>query len=213
MGTLTTGRIQNSLSRVVLDLDAPAAGSGLADVLSIKDSTGKLVFKIANNGAMVLSGTIAVLSAESAYQMFSSAQTSYANTYIASATASSAFYAAVFYAPQWHSASDPYKRIRSTAPLNQLVPMIVTATAVVDHHFTLWYRQTSQSSTWYPFISTYDPVGGDGSVTLTAVIGLHVNAGDRIELTATATDSSGNVHNAGKAWLRNFNISAMAINI
>jgi hypothetical protein len=171
------------------------------------------VFKIGNNGAMVLSGTIAVLSSESAYQMFSSAQTSYANTYIASATTASASYAAVFYAPQLHGAANAYKRIRSTAPLNQLVPMIVTATAVVDHHFTLWYRRTSQSSQWYPFISTYDPVGGDGSVTLTAVISISVAAGDRIELTATATDSSGNVYNAGKAWLRNFNISAMAVNI
>ena len=210
MGTITTGKMQNTNGRVVFDLDA-AVNQG--NVISIKDTVGKLAFSVGYNGAAAITGALSMLSPESQYTYFSSAQAGYSNAYISSALTPATAYAARFASTNYHGSNNIYQRIRTSATTNQLIPFLVTATAVVDHYFTLWYRQSGQGSTWYPFISTYDPVGGDGSVTLTAVVALSVNTNDYVYFAATATDTSGAVLDTSKPYIKALSISAMAINI
>jgi predicted phage tail protein len=208
MGTLTTGKLQNASGRAKVDLDA----SGSSNVVEFRDGLDSIRFAIAANGKATFTGTLGVIDPDSQYECFATAQHAYSNSYISSALTPSTSVGIAFYAANGHYGAARTQRIRTSTNTGQLVPVIVTATAVVDHHFTLWYKQ-STASQWYPFAYTYDPVGGDGSVTLTAVMQLGITKSDVLYISATATDTSGGVYDSSKVHLRQFQMSAMVVNI
>ena len=209
MGVITAGRLQSPSGRIRFDLNA----TGYNRVIDImKEGTSQTVFGVTANGRLTLSGVITVNSSESSYNYQATAQAGYSSSYISNAQYPSTSYSARFATPQYHYAHPIYSRIRSTAQDSQLVNVVVTATAVVDHYFTLWYTYDGLGS-WIPIISTYDPVGGDGSITLTAIIGLSVSDVGQLYFSCTASNTSNVVINPAKPYLRSLAISALAVNI
>ena len=209
VGNLTAGMLAGNGGRNYIDLNASSGG---AFIETRRTTDWRTTFRVTADGYVKLGGQLAIMNVESGYDMFSVATASYSNAYV-TAGGPNAAYDAEFYAPGYHSSGGIGQRIRSSSYITQPVPFVVTATAVVDHYFSLWYFISGVHTQWQNLAETYDPVGGDGSVTLTRVVALTVPTNAIIYFTAAACNSSFQVYDSGKQWLRNLNLSVMAVNV
>lgn len=67
-----------------------------------------------------------------------------------------------FYGSDYHASVPAYQRVRTAVPGNELT-MSITAYAVIDHYFTLWYRLSGGA--WTPLTAVVEPQGGYGSIS------------------------------------------------
>jgi predicted nucleic acid-binding Zn-ribbon protein len=209
MGTITAGKIQSPSGLISVDMAAQYSNP----VIRInKGGTYDAAFWVTADGQVRLSGALEVRSPESNSQMRSVATHGYSSAMISNGRYPDTGNGVQFHAPNTHSSAAIRQRVRSYYTTYQTLPIVVTATAVVDHYFSLWYWIEGTSTDWTYLTGTYDPVGGDGSVTLTQVIELVPSSG-RILITASSSDSNRNCYDNGKQWMKNYSISAMVVNI
>ena len=209
MGTITAGKIQSPSGLISVDMAAQYSNP----VIRInKEGTYDAAFWVTADGQVRLSGALEVRSPESNSQMRAVATHGYSSALISNGRYPDTGNGVQFHAPNTHSSATIRQRVRSYYTTYQTLPIVVTATAVVDHYFSLWYWIEGTSTDWTYLTGTYDPVGGDGSVTLTQVIELVPSSG-RILITASSSDSNRNCYDSGKQWMKNYSISAMVVNI
>ncbi|EIJ33311.1 host specificity factor TipJ family phage tail protein [Thiothrix nivea] len=212
MGVVTTGKMQNASGRAVFNLDA----SGSTNFIQFKNAAGDSLFNVNADGKCGFTGALGIRDPESGLQLFAVGQQSDYQSYITDAqNPTTANGSVAFVGPSSHAAHPVARRCRSsTFPgyNGQNLTILVTATAVVDHHFSLWYAYYNEN-VWRHLVGTYDPVGGDGSVTLTHVASLSLANNDALLFCCTSSDSAKAVYDSGKKYLRNLSISAAAVNI
>lgn len=212
LGTVTAGKLQNASGRALFNLDA----SGTDNFIQLKDATGASLFNVNADGKCGFSGALGLRDPESGLQMFAVGQQSDYQSYIANAqNPTTANGSVAFVGPASHPSHPVARRCRSsTFPgyKGQNLTVLITATAVVDHYFSLWYAYYNEN-VWRYLVGTYDPVGGDGSVTLTHVVNLPLANNDALLFCCTSSNSAKAVYDTGKKYLRNLSLSAGVVNI
>lgn len=115
-----------------------------------------------------------------------------------------------FYGPSSHSSTDIFHRLRGTSGGNQ-VQFTISASAVADHYFSLWYRVNAGS--WVFLGQVIEPQTSYGSVAMSVTKALDVAAADYIDIGVAACDSTGAVLNSSADELRSLTVIATAINV
>lgn len=115
-----------------------------------------------------------------------------------------------FYSSSLHYATTKKQRVRNTNN-GQSIPFFITASATVDHYFSIWYRRNGGS--WTFISKVVEPQDDYGSASLSAVIELPMAAGDYVDFGVGACNEYFSPWNGGKAELRDLTMSVMAVNI
>lgn len=92
------------------------------------------------------------------------------------------------------------------------IRIMVSASAVVDHFFTVWYRFNGGS--WIAWRTAVEPLSGYGQATVSGVVTTSLSlGGNNIEFGLSCTDSAGNPFNGSFINMTNIFFTAMAINL
>ena len=89
---------------------------------------------------------------------------------------------------------------------------MVSATAVADHYFSLWYFVEGYSTDWYYLWGTTDPVGGLGPISINITLEVAPGTG-RLLIAATSSDYNRTCYSTSAKQLLYYNISATAVNV
>lgn len=118
------------------------------------------------------------------------------------------------YGPNYHSSVPYLQRCRNTYG-GRTITFLVSASAVVDHYLSLWYRicWPGAEPGWTWIGTAVEPQSDYGSNSLTAAVEAWMNNDNFIEFSVTPTNSSLAAANGGKIEVRNLNIVVTAVNL
>lgn len=115
-----------------------------------------------------------------------------------------------FYGPNYHSSAPYYQRIRNTTGQQQ-IGFIVSASATVDHFFTIWYRMNG--GTWSALTTITEPQTDYGSASICVGTSLSIGSSDYVDFGMSCTDASGNPLSGSKIDIRQATMSVICFNL
>ena len=211
LGTITTGYINSSDGLVEMNLTGNGTYTPLLRVSKAGSSNPSLL--VYRNGDITTSGTMMLRDPTSGYAMNATAFHSVSKGVISDAQYPATENAVQFFFPSSHSSTSAIRqRVRGYNSNSQGVPVMVSATAVADHYFSLWYFVEGYSTDWYYLWGTADPVGGLGSISINITLEVAPGTG-RLLIAATSSDYNRTCYNTSAKKLLYYNISATAVNV
>jgi hypothetical protein len=177
----------------------------------VKEIFGAYIFAGLLEAASVYTGS-RFIDKDSKQPVLSAAAASYYNTVIYTGMAINTSANLTMYGPNFHSTVPINQRVSIQPSGSPGVSLLVTATATINHFFSLYYS-TNGGTTWTRIATTVEPQSGYGSVTIVGVVQVPVSASTTIDFGVSVLNASGVPWDTTHIWIQELSMSVLAVNI
>lgn len=177
----------------------------------VKEIFGAYIFAGLLEAASVYTGS-RFIDKDSKFPVLSAAAASYYNPVSYTGTTINWSANLTMYGPDFHSTVPINQRVSIQPAGSPGVTFLVTATATIDHFFSLYYS-TNGGTTWTRIATTVEPQSGYGSVTITGVVQLSIAAASTVDFGVSVLNASGTPWSATHIWIQELSMSVLAVNV
>lgn len=177
----------------------------------VKELFGAYIYAGLLEAASVYTGS-RFIDKDSKFPVLSAAAASWYNSVIYTGTTINTSANLTMYGPNFHATVPLSQRVSIQPTGSPGVTFLVTATATINHFFSLYYS-TNGGTTWIRIATTVEPQSGYGSVTISGVVHLSIAAGSTVDFGVSVLNASGTPWDGTHIWIQELSMSVLAINI